>query len=241
MPQVSKTMVITHHCSTQNHFLLPFALAGWFCLSSRSPAIRPFCYVDLIVQQHSAVALCAVLDWPISCLNFPSFLFSVPLTWRNHRVSAAVSQQCRAQHQPNRGICSHSWSYPRLPTLYSETQHFSSSVIHMSDFPLQNKTTSDTVLKLSWHLQKKTCSLVQLPSFPAELFLQPLFQLLSEHFPAVWRSKRVALAWQLVLCFFSFFWACTRLECSSTGVSVFVCSIVQISLGQGPHKPQKRF
>lgn len=89
-----------------------------------------------------------------------------------------------AQHQPNREICSH--SYPRLPTLYSETQHFSSSVIHMSDFPLQNKTTSNSlVLRLSLHLREKNpCSPVQLRSFPAEFFLQSLFQLLSElHLP----------------------------------------------------------
>lgn len=28
VPYVSKTMVITHHCSAQNYFLLPFHLAG---------------------------------------------------------------------------------------------------------------------------------------------------------------------------------------------------------------------
>lgn len=119
----------------------------------------------------------------LCCLGLTHFLANLSfLFWFQCLLPGEITKfllHCHksagAQHHPHRGICSHSWSYPRLPTLHSETPHFS-SVIHMSDSPLQNKTTSNSlVLRLSLHLQKKTAVLCSfLPSCLPSRALSPL-------------------------------------------------------------------
>lgn len=126
------------------------------------------------------VPCCPLLSWTDPFLAEPFlFCFQSLLPAEIAGFPLHCHQSAGAQHQPNRGICSHSCSYLRLPTLYSETQHFSSSVIHVSDFPLQNKTTSNSlVLRLSLHLQESCAA-----SFLLSRAFSPVF------FPAPFRAS----------------------------------------------------
>lgn len=58
----------------------------------------------------------------------------------------AVTRECVGPAPSQRSDLLKLLTLPRLPALHLDTQHFSSSVIQMSHFPLQNKTTSNSLV-----------------------------------------------------------------------------------------------
>lgn len=122
---------------------------------------------------------------------------------------------------------------PLILTLHIDTQHCSSFVIQMSDFPLQNKTTSNSLVSGSLRLLQKTpCCPMQLPSVPAELFSpvpSPTPQL-----PFLGSVEVKEGCWLTNSSCWFFFWVSTTVAGWSAGLSAVGCTVVQIFLWWGP-------
>lgn len=126
---------------------------------------------------------------PLCCVALTSFLTNFSFLFCVHSLLPGqiaefllhCDKSAGVQHQPNRGICSHLiLSQAPNPTLRNSTFLLFCDA-HVW-FPTSKQNTSNSlVLRLSLHLEKKIAVLCSfLPSFPAELYLQSLFQLLSE-------------------------------------------------------------
>lgn len=113
--------------------------------------------------------------------NF-SFLCSFPLAWRNHWVSATLWQECRGPASAQQRDLLTLLILPQAPNPTLRNSTFLLFCDAHVWFPTSKQNTSNSlVLRLSLHLEKKIAVLCSfLPSFPAELYLQSLFQLLSE-------------------------------------------------------------
>jgi len=146
-----------------------FDLAGRSCLPSRPPAIRSLLLGFCCTAAFSWCPLCLLgrTDFLPDC----SFLLTLLSPSHLEKSHCAVTREGRGPAPHPAVICSSSRSYPRLLALCLDSQHFSPSVTQMSDFPLQNKTTSNSlVLRLFIYFCRKKCCSVQLATFPAQLF-----------------------------------------------------------------------